>query len=178
MPRSKPNGRADWWILGCGILVSWASVRAGAPIGVSALLVAGLPIVNFLVTGAMPGRGAFVGSTTLAFGSVLIAEFHARNVASGSPTSDLFVLSSMAIGAVFAGTMIERNTATEASAAPAGSRWVSIEIATETPPDVGGELVRPKRSPRSDPDRRSLTRLFQPKLKRWKRSIALDGPAR
>ncbi len=157
--------RVDWMLLCLSLLAVAAATSGILRFGPTILFVAGLPILGFLVLGHVPSRGAAVGVMVLILGALGLRMGNPNQTAG---MGQLVLLSSMTVATMVAGVMVDREATTSYEPSNLGRRWMSIEVQTELPPEVGGELVRPKVAPSSGPERRGLTRLRGPKSKRWK----------
>jgi hypothetical protein len=157
--------RIDWMLLGTSLILMLAAASGLTPLTISILVVAGLPLVGFLALGHIPSRGAAVAVFVLILG---VLSFKMGNPSQSVGAGQLALLSSMTVTSMLVGVRVNRDSAMSSPIRSPGCRWMSIEVQTERPPDVGGELVRPKVAPSSGPERRGLARFLRPKFKRWK----------
>lgn len=104
-----------------------------------------------LVLDVVPQRGAIVGGLVIALGSMLIP-----SDAGAMPLMAWFLLGLSGLTAVFRPAMTRKTEVVEFEP-PAGQR-LTIIVECQRPTEMGGIAVRPKVSPRFDPERRSLTR--------------------
>jgi hypothetical protein len=144
--------RRDLGLVILGLVATVGGVLAGWSAPVLATLILGLPVVGFLLAGHLSGRGAVVGCVALALGSTLI-----RPTPGTIPWAELLVLGGLAAAAVFVGSYADQLAGTPRVATDAG-RWVSIMVECEGPTGPAEVRVRPRVSPRRDPERRSLFR--------------------
>ncbi len=102
-------------------------------------------------------RGLAAGTLAVGVG-LLILLFSEGAIASG----DLPVLGMLFMGALVGGSaadrMVERRLAAQA---PRG--WMTVVVSSSGPTDLEASEIGPKVSPRSDPERRSLSRLARQK---------------
>lgn len=156
--------RRDWIVVGLGIMITAATIFWGSLAAVGILLLLAIPVLGFLLGGHVSGRGTIVACVVLALGGALM---RSEPSTGGSAAAQLLLLAGMATTALIAGSFAETMAPASIEAAPAGRRWVTVVIETETPPDVSGKPVRPTVAPRSDPERRSLLRRAGGRIKRY-----------
>jgi hypothetical protein len=157
--------RRDWIVVGLGIMVTAATLFSGSLAAIGILLLLATPVLGFILGGRVSGRGAIVACIVLALGGTIIRSEASTTAAT---LGQMLLLTGMAAAALLAGSFAETMAPAQVEAAPAGRRWVTVVIETETPPDASGKPVRPTVAPRSDPERRSLLRRAGGRIKRYR----------
>ncbi|MBX6312496.1 MAG: hypothetical protein IRY99_06190 [Isosphaeraceae bacterium] len=144
-------------VAGLGFGAVALGVVGGLPPVIVAMVAALMPAVAFAVAGRLPGRGAVVGCLVLALGATLV-----RPAAGGVPWAALAVMGLLTASAVAGGELargMEPRPRTPCTLAGAEGHWMTIVIFPGGPADAAGTVVRPRVSPRNDPERRRLGRL-------------------
>lgn len=157
--------RRDWIVVGLGIMITAATLFSGSLAAVGILLLLAIPVLGFLLGGRVSGRGPIVACIVLALGGALMRS--EPSTGGSAVAGQLLLLAGMATAALIGGSFAETMAPVSIDAAPAGRRWVTVVIETETPPDISGKPVRPTVAPRSDPERRSLFRRAGGRIKRY-----------
>ena len=143
------------WATDLGLLgFALTNAALGRLLGFPALgaiaAVATLPLA-VLIVDILPQRGAIVGGLVIALGSLMIPA-----AAGPMPLLAWSLLALAGVTAVMGPAMALPNEV--ATIQPRRGQSVTIIVECQGPSERGGIAVRPKASPRFDPERRSLTR--------------------